>query len=112
MIKKIIGYFKNESFDELSKYVSDIEPETLANEIKSIDKDLMVLIVSKFPDDVFADIFMILPLEIQDYLVENITDIVFKNFSAVLLDHEDIETKIDKDIFNKILIRAEVESRK
>ena len=112
MIKKIIGYFKNESFDELSKYVSDVEPETLANEIKSIDKDLMVLIVSKFPDDVFADIFMILPLEIQDYLVENITDIVFKNFSAVLLDHEDIETKIDKDIFNKILIRAEVESRK
>ena len=112
MIKKIIGYFKNELFDELSKYVSDIEPETLANEIKSIDKDLMVLIVSKFPDDVFADIFMILPLEIQDYLVENITDIVFKNFSAVLLDHEDIETKIDKDIFNKILIRAEVESRK
>ena len=112
MIKKIIGYFKNESFDELSKYVSDIEPEALANEIKSIDKDLMVLIVSKFPDDVFADIFMILPLEIQDYLVENITDIVFKNFSAVLLDHEDIETKIDKDIFNKILIRAEVESRK
>jgi len=112
MIKKIIGYFKNEAFDELAKFVSDIETETLANEIKNIDKDLMVLIVSKFPDDVFADIFMILPLEIQDYLVENINDIVFKKFSEKLLDHEDIENKINKEIFNKILIRAEAESRK
>ena len=112
MIKKIIGYFKNEAFDELAKFVSDIEPESLANEIKNIDKDLMVLIVSKFPDDVFADIFMILPFEIQDYLVENINDIVFKNFSEKLLDHEDIETKLNKDVFNNILIRAEVESRK
>lgn len=112
MIKKIIGYFKNEAFDELAKFVSDIETETLANEIKNIDKDLMVLIVSKFPDDIFADLFMILPLEIQDYLVENINDIVFKKFSEKLLDHEDIENKIDKEIFNKILIRAEVESRK
>ena len=112
MIKTIIGYFKNESFDELAKFVSDIEPEILAEKIKHIDKDLMVLIVSKFPGDVFSDIFMILPLELQDYLVENINDIVFKNFSAELLDREEIENKIDKDIFNKILIRAEVESRK
>ena len=112
MIKKIIGYFKNEAFDELAKFVSDIETETLADEIKNIDKDLIVLIVSKFPDDVFADIFMILPLEIQDYLVENINDIVFKKFSEKLLDHEDIDTKINKDVFNNILIRAEVESRK
>ena len=112
MIKQIIDHFKNEAFDELAKYVSDIEPEVLANEIKNIDKDLMVLIVSKFPDDVFADIFMILPVDLQDYLVDNITDIVFKTFSEKLLDHENIENLIDKDIFNKILIRAEVDSRK
>jgi len=112
MIKTIIKHFKNEDFDGLAKFVSDIEPEALANEIKNIDKDLMVLIVSKFPDTVFADIFMILPVDVQDYLVENINDIVFKNFSEKLLDNEDIENKIDKDIFNNILIRAEVESRK
>lgn len=112
MMKQIIDHFKNEAFDELAKYVSDIEPEVLANEIKNIDKDLMVLIVSKFPDDVFADIFMILPVDLQDYLVDNITDIVFKTFSEKLLDHENIENLIDKDIFNKILIRAEVDSRK
>ena len=111
-MKQIIDHFKNEAFDELAKYVSDIEPEVLANEIKNIDKDLMVLIVSKFPDDVFADIFMILPVDLQDYLVDNITDIVFKTFSEKLLDHENIENLIDKDIFNKILIRAEVDSRK
>ena len=81
MMKQIIDHFKNEAFDELAKYVSDIEPEVLANEIKNIDKDLMVLIVSKFPDDVFADIFMILPVDLQDYLVDNITDITFKAFS-------------------------------
>lgn len=112
MIKKIIDYFKNEAFDDLAKYVSELEPENLANEIKNIDKDLMVLIVSKFPDDIFAKIFMLLSVENQDYLVDNINDFCFKIFSERLLDLEDIENKINKDVFNKILIRAEADSRK
>lgn len=112
MIKKIIDYFKNEAFDDLAKYVSELEPENLANEIKNIDKDLMVLIVSKFPDDIFAKIFMLLSVENQNYLVDNINDFCFKIFSERLLDLEDIENKIDKDVFNKILIRAEADSRK
>ena len=112
MIKKIIDYFKNEAFDDLAKYVSELEPKNLANEIKNIDKDLMVLIVSKFPDDIFAKIFMLLSVENQDYLVDNINDFCFKIFSERLLDLEDIENKINKDVFNKILIRAEADSRK
>ncbi len=112
MVKKIIELFKAESFDELAEFVSDLEPEVLAQEIEKLDTSLLVPVISKFPDKTFADVFMILPLEIQDYLVDNINDFNFKDFSEELLDHDDIENKINKDIFNKILIRAEVESRK
>ncbi len=112
MIEKIIELYKSESFDELAEFVSDLETEALAKEIENLDKSLLVPIVSKFPDDVFSDVFMLLPSEIQDFLVENINDFNFKDFSEELLDHEDIETKVSKSVFNKILIRAESESRK
>ena len=112
MVKKIIQLHKSESFDELVDFVSNIETDVLAKELEKIDNTLLVSIISKFPNDVFVDVFMILPVELQDYLVENITDINFKSFSEDLLDHEDIENKINKEIFNKIIIRAEVDSRK
>ena len=112
MIKKITELYNNESFDELVEFISDIETEILAKEIVKIEKNLLVPIISKFPNNIFADVFMLLPVDIQDYLVDNINDFNFKNFSEDLLDHEDIENKINKDIFNKILIRAEVDSRK
>ena len=110
--KKIIELYNSQDFEKFREYISELNPEELAKEITKIDKPLIVPIVSKFPDDVFAEVFIKLNKNLQKYLVENINDFDFKNLSEKLLDQEEIENKIDKDIFNEILIRAEVESRR
>lgn len=110
--KKIVELYSSGDYDEFQKYVSDLEPEQLKKAIEDIEKPLLVPIISKFPADVFSKVFVLLNSKLQDYLVDNINDFDFKNLSEELLDEDDIENIINKDIFNKILIRAEVESRR
>lgn len=110
--KKIIELYNSQDFEKFREYISELNPEELAKEITKIDKPLIVPIVSKFSEDIFAKVFIKLNKNMQKYLVENINDFDFKNLSEELLDQEEIENKIDKDIFNEILIRAEVESRR
>lgn len=110
--KKIVELYSSGNYDEFQKYVSDLEPEQLRDAIENIEKPLLVPIISKFPANVFSKVFVLLNSKLQDYLVDNINDFDFKNLSEELLDEDDIENIINKDIFNKILIRAEVESRR
>lgn len=112
MSKKIVELYSSGNYDEFQKYVSDLEPEQLRDAIENIEKPLLVPIISKFPANVFSKVFVLLNSKLQDYLVDNINDFDFKNLSEELLDEDDIENIINKDIFNKILIRAEVESRR
>ena len=50
-----------------------------AKEITKIDKPLIVPIVSKFPDDVFAEVFIKLNKNLQKYLVEKNKRLKFAN---------------------------------
>lgn len=110
--KKIIELYESQKFDEFKDFVSELDPEVLSKEIEKIDRPLLVPIISKFPEDTFSEVFVRISTELQNYLVDNINDFDFKNLSEKLLDQDNIENKIDKDVFNKILIRAEVESRR
>ncbi len=110
--KKIIELFEEQNYEEFEKELHNFEPEILAKEIEKIEKPLLIPIISKFSGEIFANIFCYLTNETQRYLVDNINDFDFKKFSEHLLDTEDIENKIDKEIFNDILIRGEVESRR
>lgn len=110
--KTIIKLYENQEYEKLEKIISEAEPELLAKEIEKIEKPLLVPIISKFPGDIFANMFCHLSSELQQYLVNNINDFDFKNFSEHLLEQQNIENLIDKDIFNEILIRGEVESRR
>lgn len=113
MIKsKIITLFKNQQLEELEKFISEIEPRQLAKEIEKIETPLLVPIISVFPSKIFANIFCYFSQNIQQYLVDNINDFDFKNFSEDLLEKDDLENMLDKDIFNEILIRGEVECRR
>lgn len=110
--KTLIKLYENQDYEKLEKTISETEPELLAKEIEKIEKPLLVPIISKFPGDIFAHMFHHLSSELQQYLVNNINDFDFKNFSEHLLEQQNIENLIDKDIFNEILIRGEVESRR
>lgn len=110
--KKIIELYEAQNYEEFEELINDADPKELSVELEKLDKPLLVPIVSKFSKKVFADVFVLLSTKTQDYLVENINDFDFKNLSESLLDEDNIENEINKNVFNKILIRAEAESRK
>lgn len=110
--QEIIELYKNQEYEEFEKLISNCDPQHLALEIEKMDKPYLIPIISRFPGEVFADVFYNLSSETQKYLVDNINDFDFKKFSEHLLEKDDIENKIDKDIFSEILIRGEVESRR
>ena len=110
--KKIIELYNALDLEGLEKYVSEAEPENLASALEQIEKDLLVSIISSFPEEVFAKAFILLSSETQKFLVDNINDFHFQNFSEELLEQENIEEETNKDVFNKILIRAETDSRR
>lgn len=112
MIKeRLIELISIEQFEEFEEYVSKLELEELANAIKEIDKKQLVPVFTKLPHDIASHVFTMLPADLQAYLVENITDIDFASFSETLLEVEEIEDKVNKNIFNEILIKSDADAR-
>ena len=112
MIKeRLIELISIEQFEEFEEYVSKLELEELAKAIKEIDKKQLVSVFTKLPHEISSNVFTMLPADIQAYLVENITDVEFVEFSETLLEVDEIEDKVNKTIFNEILIKSDVDAR-
>ncbi len=112
MVKtKILELFNSEQFEELEDYVSKLEVEELAKALQKISKKIIVQVFSKLPHDIAAKVFTLLASELQTFLVDNITDIDFHGFSEELLDIDEVEDKINKTIFNEILIKSNTDAR-
>ena len=109
--KSIIELFEEQNFEEFEKLAEDLKKEELFDQLKTLDKETLVHVFSKLPEEVAAKQFMLFSDEIKQYLVENINDIDFKPLSEELLDVDNIENKLDKDIFSNILIRGETDAR-
>ncbi len=110
--KKIIKLFETQEIKALEEYVSVYEPEILAENLEKIDKSLLVSIITSLPEEIVAKAFIHLSEETQSFLVDNINDFHFQNISEELLEQENLEEETNKDVFNKIMIRAEVDSRR
>ena len=110
--KKIIDLFNTQDHEALEKYVSDAEPQTLASTLEQIAPELLISIITTLPEEVVAKAFIHFSSNIQKFLVDNINDFHFQNISEELLDQENIEEETNQEVFNKILIRAETDSRR
>ena len=110
--KKIIDLYESQDIKTLEELVSDIEPEVLAESLEQIEKNTLVSIITSLPEEIVARAFIHLSEETQSFLVDNINDFHFQNISEELLEQENLEEETNKDVFNKILIRAETDSRR
>ena len=110
--KKIIELFQTPDHEEFEKLVTEAESDDLAKALEQIKADLLVSICSILPEEVFAKVFVLFSNETQKLLVDNINDFNFQNLSEELLEQENIEEETNKEVFNKILIRAETDSRR
>ena len=111
MVKKLIELFENEEFDKLEKLAYDIPIEELSTELAKLDKEILVKIFPKLPEDISAECFLRFNSTLQRFLVDNISDMNFKDISEEILDTENVEDKIKSEIFNDIMIQAEADVR-
>ena len=108
---EILKLFEEEKFEEFESLVNDMPKEALNSALLEVDKNELVDIFSKLPVEIAVSQFLMFDDNTKLYLVENIKDIDFIPFSKALLDIENVEDKIEKEVFNNILIRAQVDAR-
>ena len=109
--KQIIELFEAEKFDELEDLVKDTKIDDLELALKEIDQATLALIFPKIPEEISAECFLRFDSELQRYLVDNISDMHFKEISEEILDTENVEEKIETEIFNDIILQAEADTR-
>ena len=111
MNEEIIHLYENEEFDKLEKLVNDTPIDELAQSLSKMNKDMLVKVLPKLPEDVSAECFLRFKTDLQRYLVDNISDMNFKDISEELLETEDVEQKMNTEIFNDIILQAEADTR-
>ena len=109
--KQILELFESGSFEELEKLVQKAELEELVSALTSIDKETLAQVFPKLPEEISADCFLKFDSDLQRYLVDNISDMNFKDISEEILETEDVEEIIEDEIFNDIILQAEADTR-
>ena len=107
---RIEELFNAEKFDELNAMVEKINTTDLARALSRIDKELLVQIFPKLPEEVSARVFVKFKTDLQQYLIDNISGFEFKEISEELLD-SDVENDVNQKVLNEILLKAEADTR-
>lgn len=108
--KRIEEIFNSGDIEKLAETVEKINTKDLVFALSKIDRDLLVQILPKLPEEVSARVFVKFKPELQQYLIDNISDFEFKEISEELLD-SDVENDVNQKVFNEILLKAEADTR-
>ncbi|MBQ7452796.1 MAG: magnesium transporter [Clostridia bacterium] len=111
MEKNVVELYNEEKFEELQELTNELSSEELFEQIKDLSENDLVDIFTKFSLDVQVAQFLYFDTGIKKFLVDNLNDIDFLPFSEKLLEIDDVENKISKEIFSDILIRSQVDAR-
>lgn len=109
--EEIVKLYENQEYEKLEELVSSTDVKVLGDELKQIDKMVLVHIIPRIPEEISAKVFLTFPEDLQRYLIDNISDYNFKDISEELLDDENIEKNLNKEIFNEVLMKAEADTR-
>ena len=107
---RIEELFNEEKFDELNSMIEKINTTDLARALSRIEKELLVQIFPKLPEEVSARVFVKFKTELQQYLIDNISGYEFKEISEELLE-ADVENDVNQKVLNEILLKAEADTR-
>lgn len=107
---RIEELFSEGKFEELEEMVKKINTTDLVRALSKIDKDLLADIFPKLPEEVSARVFVKFKPELQQHLIDNISDFEFKEISEELLD-SDVENDVNQKVLNEILLKAEADTR-
>lgn len=107
----ILALFNDKNFDELQKFVESCETEDLVKALSQIDRDVLVQLFPLLPEDISAECFIKFETDLQKYLVENVSEMNFKDISEEILETEGVEDIIESEVFNEVILQAEADTR-
>ncbi len=110
MKEQLLSLAKNENYEEINKLFSDMEPKEVASILASLEKEELVNLFPKIDEEIAAKAFILFSPELQQYLMENISDYEFKDLSEELLDN-DVEKNVKPEVLNEIILKAETDTR-
>lgn len=110
MKEQLLSLAKNENYEEINKLFSDMEPKEVASILASLEKEELVNLFPKIDEEIAAKAFILFSPELQQYLMENISDYEFKDVSEELLDN-DVEKSVKPEVLNEIILKAETDTR-
>ena len=111
MKNEILDLFNNENYEALEDFIKEINIDELAVALSEIDKELLVQILPKLPAETSAECFLKFDSKLQRYLVDNISDLSFDVISEEILETENIEEKVNTEIFNDIILQTSTDAR-
>ena len=109
--KNLLDLYEEEKFEEIESYAADKEAKELFEELSKLENEQIAKILPLFPSKLAVETFLLFDSTMQAYLVENISDINFKELSEEILDTPNIENKLEKTLFQEVLIHAETDAR-
>lgn len=110
MKEQLLSLAKNENYEEINKLFSDMKPKEVASVLASLEKEELVNLFPKIDEEIAAKAFILFSPELQQYLMENISDYEFKDVSEELLDN-DVEKNVKPEVLNEIILKAETDTR-
>lgn len=109
--KKITELYNSQDYEELEELALVVDINELSQSLQKIDKPILVHIIPKLPESISAEVFLKFPADLQQYLVDNISDYNFKDISEEILDNEKIEENLNSEILSDVLMKAEADTR-
>ena len=111
MKEQILELFNAENFEDLEKLVKRVDTENLVNALNSLEKEILVQLFPKLPEEVSAECFIKFDTETQKFLMENVSEMNFKDISEEILETDGVEEIIESEVFNEVILQAEADTR-
>ena len=111
MKEQILELFNAENFEDLEKLVKRVDTENLVKALKSLEKEILVQLFPKLPEEVSAECFIKFDKNLQKFLMENVSEMNFKDISEEILETDGVEEIIESEVFNEVILQAEADTR-
>ncbi|KGM93764.1 magnesium transporter [Clostridium botulinum] len=114
MKELILDLINKNSYAEARNYLSKMNVVDIAEFMENLDNQKLLIVFRILPKEIASDVFSYVSNELQQYIIESITDKEIKNIIEDLFfdDTIDLVEEMPSNIVNRILINTDEERRK
>ena len=114
MSEWILDLINRNKYAEVRNMLIEMNVVDIAQIVEEIDKDKLLILFRILPKEMAAGVFSYIPSELQEFIVESITDKEMKNIIDTLFldDAVDFLEEMPANVVKRVLINTDPETRK